>query len=103
MVLLVSVIPPLPLPHLPLPIPRNPSSLTIAVSDTKNTSTLVPPDKQIVLIGVFGYASVEAHRAWRATAEHTNVITASDDSALGRLGLGNGLDMPGGNVFCQGE
>jgi len=71
------------------------------VVNTKNSSEVVPAGKEIVLVGVFGYATVEDHYKWRATPEHAKVIEDSGDSVLSKLGLDDGLKIPGGNIFVE--
>lgn len=71
------------------------------VFDTKNNCGVVPAGKEIVLVGVFGYASVEDHYKWRATPEHAKIIEDSGDSVLAKLGLDDGLKIPGGNIFVE--
>ncbi|KAJ7689387.1 hypothetical protein B0H17DRAFT_1202283 [Mycena rosella] len=65
----------------------------------KNTAGAVPAGASIALHGVFGYAAVADHYAWRATPEHAQVIAAQDAEPLHKLGLKDDIRMPGGNIF----
>ena len=67
--------------------------------DVRNaTSDIVPDGHSIVLLGVFGYASVDDHTKWRETKEHAQVLEDMAHSPLGKLDLGN-PNLPGGNIF----